>query len=231
MSEWIYLNSNRIEDILALSTVLDNAEKKYSIVRTSRSTPFFANHPNVECIGHPAQSDTVHTIESEPLGAFSDRIQNIAAVLDIQEITKTAVCIHYTPRHSHLLDRIKAPGACILYLEDNHESPLDLMYLDEVCHQLSDGNIMTASIGEMAVPCIRGTLDLRGLLDFPELLIAIDNAPFLITNNDELKSYCMISNKPVYYLNQKEDGVYCNDIKSSTPGQIVNMVLKTYYNG
>ena len=83
MGEWIYSKSNSLEIALALSVCLDSSPHKFNLVRKSRWTSLFSQHPRIDVIGHPKEEDSVIQIKCEETQPFNTIVEVISQKLCI----------------------------------------------------------------------------------------------------------------------------------------------------
>lgn len=232
MEKWIYFDSDKITDIVYLSIALDCSKEKYNIVRTTTTTQFLLQHPNVKEVGFPKPEDNVLTITR---CNNESTIYNVNYILDIiGEARINSIPefhLHVKTEHPLIIERVnKEKYALLMLSECNCEQPVDLFFIDDLCHLLQVKGIKIASLGDFSIPCIRGTADLRNLLCRPELSEAIRHSPFVITNQKEIAEFCRVTNTPAYYIEQRESGFLCNTIEIQTPNHLLNLILKQYLN-
>ena len=229
MNSWLYLKGDRFIDICALSMALDYLGKEWNIVRSTSITPFFINHPNVGKIGHPLKDEPVLKVEVDGVDTLRGKINVI-----VNQLSGEDVCDGYevkarwhAPSSSIVADKLIDQKCAILFLQDNMCRFVDLMFIDEVCGLLLSRNLTVASLGDLTIPCIRGTLDYRGLIADSELVSLIDRVPFVLTNSDNISELCKSLGKPSFDIRFEEGVVLCNDIEIYSPTQVANMILKT----
>lgn len=228
MADWFYLESTRLVDLYAFSVALDVAAEKKSIVRTTAVSSFLANHPNVEVIGFPSKDDPVISVSIAEDMSFIEAVNTVVSAMGGKNYAiSTDARFHCPIIHKGVCERVLSNSSALIYLLDNRTNPIDLMFIDEICCLLFEKGIQIASIGELAIPCIRGTMDLRSLLSLPEIVALLEDVPFIICNNKDLAQYCSIRDKYVFFVEQTENGIKCNGVEVSIPGQIANMILKT----
>ena len=228
MADWIYLESSRLVDLYAFSVALDVAAEKKRIVRTTAVSSFLADHPNVEVIGFPSKEESVISVSIAEDMSFNEAVNTIVSAMGGKNhAVSTDSRFHCPIIHKGVCERVLRNRSALIYLLDNRTNPIDLMFIDETCRLLFEKGIQITSIGELAVPCIRGTMDLRSLLSLPEIVTLLEDVPFIICNNMDLAQYCCIRDKHVFFIEQTENGIQCNGAEVSIPGQIANMILKT----
>ncbi len=231
MMNWIYLKSDSIIDILSLSVALDNATQKWNIVRTTGVSQYLSCHPGVSSIGFPSPDDNVVTINLMEDGSFYDKVVHILQSIneDPQEDLMDFEP-HYDVEHPNILERIRNEKYAVLLLTMYGDRPLDLFFIDEACRQISNAGFKMASLGTMIIPCIRGTYDLRGLLNGSETLAALEHAPFVISNDPHIIEYCCVRNIKAFHLEQNETSLSCNKFPMFSPNHLANLILKHYHN-
>lgn len=232
MEKWIYFDSDKITDIVYLSIALDCSKEKYNVVRTTTTTQFLLQHPNVKEVGFPKPEDNVLIITR---CNNESTIYNVNYILDIiGEARINSIPnshLHVKTEHPLIIERVNREKYALLMLSEcNCEQPVDLFFIDDLCHLLQVKGIKIASLGDFSIPCIRGTADLRNLLCRSELYEAIHLSPFVITNQEEMAEYCNMINTPVYYIEQIQSSLLCNKIEIQSPNHFLNLILKQYLN-
>lgn len=231
MKNWIYINSNRIIDILCLSAALDHAKQKWSLVRTTGVTQYLLHHPNVNEVGFPTPDDNVVIISLNEIGGFYDKVEYILNQIN-EEVPEDLgnFEVHCNVEHPNLLERIRNEKYSILLLTMSGERPMDLFFIDETCRLISNSGFKFASLGELIIPCVRGTADFRGLLNEVEILASLEHAPFVMTNDPSITEFCRAKKIKVFHLQQSETTLSCNNLPMTSPNHLVNMILKHYHN-
>lgn len=226
MAEWLYIDSCSITDLYAVAVALDYAEEKKRIVRTTIASELLSSHPMIEEIGFPSPQDTLVELSVDNSLPFDLRVEKLVSSIGGKSQPKDEYRLNYTIRHPNVLERLTSEKVALLYLKDDRSNPIDLLFVDEVCRTLMSRGIKFASVGDSIIPCIRGTLDLRGILTLPEVLAAISSASFLVTNHDGFASYACIQKVHSYCIEQSNDAINCNGEVILSPSQLSNMIFK-----
>ena len=229
MNGWLYLKSDRYIDIYALSIALDYLGEEWNIVRSTSITPFFINHPNVGKVGHPLKGEPIVKVEVDGIDTLRGKINAIVNLLSGKDLCDgyEIKARSHAPSSSIVAGKLIDQKCAILFLQDNMCRFVDLMFVDEVCSLLMSRNLTVASLGDLTIPCIRGTLDYRGLIADSELVSLIDRVPFVLTNSNNLSELCKCLGTPSFDIRFEDGVVLCNDIELHSPTQVANMILKT----
>ncbi len=227
MGEWIYSKSDNLETALALSVCLDSSPHKFNLVRKSRWTSLFSQHPSINVIGHPKEDDAVIHIKCEETLPFNTKVEVISQVLGISCHIPKEPAFHLGTPNSGVFKALSDKEAVLLYLTQQGCQQLDLFFIDEACRLLIEHQYQVYSVGDFSIPCIRGCQDFRSLLDLDEIITLIRSSKALITNNAELSELASLLCKNSFLLIQKDNAYICNGGIVTMPSQVSNMILKT----
>lgn len=226
MGDWIYSKSDNLEIALALSVCLDSSPHKFNLVRKSRWTSLFSQHPSINVIGHPKEDDTVIQIECEETQPFNTKVEVISQVLDIPLHIPEEPAFHLYSPNSSVSKTLSDKETILLYLTQQNCQQLDLFFIDDACRLLIEHHYHIYSVGDLSIPCIRGCHDLRSLLNLDEIITLTRTSKALITNNAELSELASLLRGKSFLLIQKDNAYICNGSIVTMPSQVSNMILK-----
>lgn len=224
MNKWIYIKSDRIIDAYAVASVLnDVSDTKFFLVRKTRFAKLFKNHPHISMSGFYENGDDSQLITINPTDVedFKELIYRIAEKLGVENHDSNSI---YNPDIPEVLDFSLAD--IFLMFSEGAQEPLNLNFIDMAVNVFRARQISTISAGAMAIPCIRGCKDYRGLVTWEYLpLIATHNkSALIITNESDYATLC----KSVglnYILVKNENGIMsANNQTLNHPNELINLI-------
>ena len=226
MGEWIYSKSNNLEIALALSVCLDSSPHKFNLVRKSRWTSLFSQHPSIDVIGHPKEEDTIIQIECEETQPFNTKVEVISQELGIPYHIPEEPSFHLGVKNGSVFKTLSDKEPILLFLTQQSCQQLNLFFIDDVCRLLIEHQYQIYSVGDHSIPCIRGCQDLRSLLGLDEIIALTRTSKALITNNAELSQLASLLRRKTFLLRQQDNAYICNGSIVTMPSQVSNMILK-----
>lgn len=221
---WIYLKSNNPADALAMASVLAKAEEKIGIVRRSVFSPLFSSLQNVEIDFYkPDKENLLIEIDQINSDLWDQKCTSIASKLgikidDIERIIPIGISTNSA------FERLWGNSPkCLLYFYPHPDQHLDLMIIDKVVRILEEQGINSVSGGSISMPCIRGTQDMRNIINIPTLISLKDKISFVITSEKFIHTICQAINIKCFVI-KDNDGLTINEIKISEPSQITNYI-------
>jgi hypothetical protein len=228
MNKWIYIKSNNPADALALSSVIATSEKSFNIVRRSYVSLFLRGLNNVVIDFYtPVDDSNLLVIEEIESDSWNLKYDTIASLLEIE--TKGSYD-PYCGFAKHIVDierRLEAESLGLLYLFPHPDQNLDLVLIDNLARLLESHGIKSISGGTCMLPCIKGTFDLRGIVDFAVLCALLPKIQFVITTEKSVATICEAFNKKGFVVSNI-DKLTVDGISMMDANQILNyIILKT----
>lgn len=203
MNKWIYLKSNNPADALALASVLSTNDSNFNIVRRSYASIFFKGLENVVVEFYtPGEESEIITIEEIDSDSWKQKCDTIASILGLE------VNANYKPYEGfirHIADvekRIEENSTCLLYLFPHPDHNLDLLFVDNLVRLLEIQGVKSISGGTYIIPCIKGTADLRQVVDNDVLCAILPKLKFIITSEKSVVSICEAFEKKAFIVSQ-----------------------------
>ena len=226
MNKWLYIKSDNKADAFALASVLLTSTDKFNMVRKSNYTHLFVEHSQIETIGFPHTEDTICYFEPIESDNFQTKCKQIA------EILKLSITENYSPYIPNedifdlpkwILDK-KCIVLNLLFFHENHI--VDIMQIDALVSNLFNYNITTVSAGEMNIPHIRKTVDLRGIPIFHLLKLLKGKISIVITNENSWVTICDSLNIPTIFLQDSCCDCLSNEDSLKKANELTNKILR-----
>lgn len=224
MNKWIYIKSDRLIEAYAVASVLnDVSDAKFFLVRKTRFAKLFKNHPHIIISGFYDNGDDSQLITITPADVedFEELTCRTAEKLGVENHDSNSI---YKPDLPEVLDFSLAD--IFLMFSDVRQEPLNLNFIDMAVNAFKGRQISTISAGTMAVPCIRGCKDYRGLVtwEYLPLIAAHNKSALIITNDSDYAALC----KSVglnYILVKNENGImYADNQALCHPDELINLI-------
>lgn len=222
MKKWIYLKSNNPADALALASVLATSNTNFNIVRRSYASKFFKGLENVLVDFYvPSEESEMTIIEDIDSDSWKQKCDYIAYILGLE------VKEEYKPFNGfirHIADvekRIKENNTCLLYLFPHPDQNLDILLVDRLVRLLDLQGVKSISGGTYIIPCIKGTADLRQIIDHDVLCAILPNLEFVITSEKSVASICEAFGKKAFVVSQI-DNFTVDSLNMVDANQVIN---------
>ncbi len=189
MVQSIYLKSNNWSDALALASVLACENSNFKIVRKSDFASIFNCLPNVSFDYHK-QGDNLITIEHIEGDSWHQKCMEFCDILGLEKKKEIKPFLPPTLIPAGVKRICQHTLICLLYLFPHPEDDIDLMMIDSVAKYLQSKNYTVISGGSHMLPCIKGTKDLRQVIDLPTLCAIKDSLSVVITTEQEIVTIC-----------------------------------------
>ena len=111
----------------------------------------------------------------------------------------------------------------LLYLFPHQDQKLNLMVVEQFARMFEQKGIKTISGGTKAMPCIRGTKDLRQLVDLSVLCNVKDKILFVLTSEKFMKTIGDALGLNIYVI-ADITGLTINNIPMLDANQMVNYI-------
>lgn len=224
MNNWIYIKSDCIIDAYAVASVLNDViNSEFFLVRRTRFAKLFKNHPHISMSDFYDNSEGSKIITINPTNVedFNELTHLISEKLGIDNHEQKTI---YTPDMPDVLDFSSVD--IFFMLSEEPQEPLNLNFVDIAVSAFKSRQISIISAGTIAIPCIRGCRDYRGLITWEYLpLIAKQNKSALIITNDF--DYIILC-KAIgleYILLKNDNGVmYANNEVLNHPNELINLI-------
>lgn len=224
MNKWIYIKSNRIIDAYAVASVLnDVSDTEFFLVRKTQFAKLFKNHPSISMSGfyENGEESQLITINPTDVEDCKELTCQIAKKLGVEYHNSSSM---YNPDIPEVLDFSLAD--IFLMFSEEPQEPLNLNFIDMAVNIFKARQIFAISTGTMAIPCIRGCKDYRGLVTWEYLpLIATHNkSALIITNESDYATLCRFVGLN-YILVKNENGImYANNQILNHPNELINLI-------
>ena len=224
MSKWIYLKSNNPADALALASVIATSDTNFNIVRRSNASKFFKGMENVVVDFYvPGEESEMTVIEDIDSDSWKQKCDTIASILGLE------VNADYKPYDGfvrHIADvekRVEENSTCLLYLFPHPDQHLDLLLVDHLVRLLEFQGIKSVSGGTYMIPCIKGTADLRQIIDYDVLCAVLPKLNFVITSENSVAALCEAYGKKAFVISHI-DGLTFDGLHMMDANQILNYI-------
>ena len=222
MNKWIYLKSHNPADALALASVIAISEANFIIIRRSFASIFFNGLENV-IIDFYEQSEEseIAIIDEIDSDSWKQKCDTIASILGLK------VNIDYKPYDGFIrqisdVDKlIDGNNTCLLYFFPHPNQHLDLLMIDLLTRLLKQQGVKTVSGGSNILPCIKGTADLRQVIDYDVLCAILPKLKFIITTEKQISTICEAFGKIAFVVSQI-DCFTVDGLKMADENQVIN---------
>lgn len=201
MDKWIFLKSDNPADAFALATVLHEVEDTFYIVRRSVNSAVFEGLGNVK-IGYYSNNNEsqLFIIESIVSDSWQAKCDTISNQLHIETKSHYIPYLGFIKKNEEIDEMIRGDKNVLLYLFPHIDQKLDLLIIDKLVKLLDNRGYKFISGGSSIMPCIKGTKDLRELINFQLLCGIIDKIDFVVTSETFVKTIGEAINIKVYVL-------------------------------
>lgn len=224
MKKWVYLKSNNPADALALASVIATSNANFNIVRKSYASKFFKDLENVLVDYYEPSEDTeISIVEEIDSDSWKQKCDTIASILGLGGNK------NYKPYEGfirHIPDvekRIARNNSCLLYLFPHPDQNLDLLMIEHLVRLFERQGVKCISGGTYIIPCIKGTMDLRQVIDHDVLCAILPKLKFIITSEKSVASICEAFGKKAFVVSQI-NGFTIDGINMSDANQIINYI-------
>ena len=179
MIKWIYIKSDRLIDAYAVASVLAKTNDGFAIVRKARFASLFSDLlPNVKYDFFPA-GDENELIKIEPNNSknITESLVHISKQLGVN--CDTIIDCNNLVIPSVNLDI----NLCVMLMP--YEQEIDLQLIDYSINSVQQKGYNVACAGKTPIPCIRGTKDYIGILNWIHIPKLAKKDIVLITNNED----------------------------------------------
>ena len=225
MNTWIYLKSDNPADALALATVLSNTNKCYNVVRRSINSFVYSGLDNVNVDFYSnSKEDNLLVIDSIPNKSWQGKCKIIADILGLvveKQYSPYLGCLIKYPEIEKMMGKEKS---ILLYLFPHPDQKLNLMVIDQLTKIFELKGTNAISGGTNAMPCIRGTKDLRQIMDIPILCSMKDKIEFVLTSEESIKTIGEALGLKVYVVSDVS-GLTIDNIEVSDANQMANYIM------
>jgi hypothetical protein len=224
MNKWIYLKSNCPADALALSSVIATSRENFNIVRKSYTSQFFRGLDNVVINFYaPAEDSELIVIEETGSDSWKQKYDTMASLLGVENNGSYEPYCGFAKHIVKIEERLELESIGLLYLNPHPDQNLDLALIDNLVRLLEFQGIKSISGGTCMLPCIKGTLDLREVIDFAVLCAILPKLQFVITTEKSIATICEAFNKNAFVVSHI-DKLTVNGIYMSDANQILNYI-------
>lgn len=231
MSKWIYLKSNSPADALALSSVIASSDECFNIVRRSNSSQFFKNLDNIVVDFYNSTEDSeLIVIEETETDSWKQKYDIIASHLGIVTNGDYKPYCGFFKHIGDIEKRLASECFELLYLYPHHDQNLDLILVDNLVRLLENQGIRSITGGSFMLPCIKGSLDLRGVIDFAVLCAMMPKLQFVITTERSVATICEAFSTSAFVISHI-NRLMVDGLNMTDANQIINYInLKKIYN-
>lgn len=180
MDKFILLRGENIADALALATVIQDL-KDYHVIRRSVFAPVFYKFRNVDEVKYTfSKKDALIVINPIETDKWEEKCDYIASLLGVKNYSYIPYVDFIEDAFSmskYLYDRF-----CLLYFCPNKQQNIDLVLVDSLVRQMKKNGINSVSGGDKFLPCIKDTMDFRGLFNLPAIIKYKSQISLIITS-------------------------------------------------
>ena len=224
MSKWIYLKSNCPADALALSSVIATSGESFNIVRRSYTSQFFKGIDNVVIDFYtPAEGSELIVIEETDSDSWKQKYDTMASLLGVENKGTYEPYCGFAKHIGKIEERLESEGIGLLYLYPHPDQNLDLVLIDNLVRLLEFQGMKSISGGTCMLPCIKGTLDLREVIDFAVLCAILPKLQLVITTEKSIATICEAFNKNAFVVSHI-DNLTVDGIDMADANQILNYI-------
>ena len=224
MNKWIYLKSNNPADALALASVIATSDANFNIVRKSFSSKFFKGLENILVDYYePSEDSEISIIEEIDSDSWKQKCDTIASILGLGGNKGYKPYEGFVRHISDVEKRIEWNNTCLLYLFPHPDQNLDLPMIDHLVKLFELQGVKSISGGTYLIPCIKGTTDLRQVIDHDVLCAILPKLKFIITSEKSVASICEAFGKEAFVVSQI-DSFTVDGLNMADANQIINYI-------
>ena len=188
MNTWIYLKNDNPADALALATVLSNTNKYFNVVRRSINSFVYDGLDNVKVDFYSnLEEDILLVIDSIPNNNWQEKCKIIADKLDVAVEKQYSPYLGFMKKFPEIEKMMGTEKSILLYLFPHPDQKLNLMVIDQLTKIFELKGTKSISGGTNAMPCIRGTKDLRQIMNLSVVCSMKDKIEFVLTSEESMK--------------------------------------------
>lgn len=223
---WIYLKSDNPADALALATVISYSNDSYGIVRRTVNSFFFKGLKNVTIDFYPdSEENNLTVIHEISTDSWFAKYDILAERLNIKVPRESNPYLGFCANNTGIVKQWGDDKNILLYLFPHPDQKIDLMIVDLLVRQFEQKGIKSVSGGTIVLPCIKGTKDLRQLIDLSVLCSIKDKICFILTTEKSIKALGEALGINVYVISHISE-LMLDDIPMSDSNQMANYIVK-----
>ena len=224
MNKCIYLKSDCPADALALSSVIATSGECYKIVRRSNTSQFFKGLDNVVIDFYtPTENSELIVIEETDTDSWKQKYDTMASLLGVENKGGYEPYCGFAKHICDIEKRLESERLGLLYLYPHPDQNLDLILIDNLVRLLEVQGIKSISGGTFMLPCIKGSLDLRGVIDFAVLCAILPSLQLVITTEKSVATICEAFNKNAVVISHI-DRLTVDGLNMADANQILNYI-------
>ena len=224
---WIYLKSCNPADALALATVISYSNETYHIVRRTINSYFFKGLNNVTIEFYPnSNEDNLLVVEELKNKSWQSTCNILAQRLGVNVPDKCQPYLGFVVRNINIIKHWGEAKSILLYLFPHPDDNLNLFMLDQLIRLFENKGTKAVSGGSIALPCIKGTKDLRQVIDLPILISLKEKIQFIVTSELSLKVIGEAIGIKVYFVSCMPN-MTIDDIPVADASQMANYITKS----
>ena len=223
---WIYLKSDNPADALALATVISHSNDSYGIVRRTVNSFFFKGLKNVTIDFYTdCEGNNLTVIHEIVVDSWFAKCDILAEKLKIKIPRESEPYLGFCSNNTSIVKQWGDDKNILLYLFPHPDQKIDLMIVDLLVRQFEQKGIKSVSGGTIVLPCIKGTKDLRQLIDLSVLCSIKDKICFILTTEKSIKALGEALGINVYVISHISE-LMLDDIPMSDSNQMANYIVK-----
>ena len=224
MSKWIYLKSNCPADALALCSVIATSKKTFNIVRKSIVSQFFVGLDNVIIdFYNPTKDSELIVIEEIESDSWKQKYDTIASLLGIKDQDNYELYCGFVKHIEEIEKKLETERFGLLYLYPHPDQNIDLILVDNLVRLLEFQGIKSISGGTFMLPCIKGSYDLREVIDLRVLCAILPKLHFVVTTEKSIATICEAFGINAFVISHV-DKLTVNGLSMTDANQIFNYI-------
>ena len=221
MIKWIYIKSDRLIDAYAVASVLAKTNDGFAIVRKARFASLFSDLlPNVKYDFFPA-GDANELVKIEPNNSknITESLVHISKQLGVN--CDTIIDCNNLVIPSVNLDI----NLCVMLMP--YEQEIDLQLIDYSINSVQQKGYNVACAGKTPIPCIRGTKDYIGILNWIHIPKVAKKDIVFLTNNEDYAQIADSYKMKNILLSNVDNVLFANGIRIEHPDELSNIIQRT----
>ena len=224
MNTWIYLKSNNPADVLAMATVMSGTTKTFYVVRRSIYSFTFEGLSNIKVGYYPnTEEDELLIFDAISSDSWQEKCNIMAKQLGLTAKKHYPPYLGFTKQFTEIEEIMENNKSILLYLFPHPNQKLDLMAIEQLVKLFEQKGVKSISGGTNIMPCIRGTKDLRQIMDLSAICSIKDKLEFILTSEESMRAIGEALNLKVYVVSDIE-GLTINGTPVSDVNQMANYI-------
>ena len=224
MNTWIYLKSNNPADVLALATVMSGTTKTFCVVRRSIYSFTLEGLSNIRIGYYPnTEEDELLIFDTIYSDSWQEKCSIMAKQLGLAAKEHYSPYLGFTKQFTEIEEIMENNKSILLYLFPHPNQKLDLMAIEQLVKLFEQKGVKSISGGTNIMPCIRGTKDLRQIIDLSVICSIKNKIEFILTSEESMRAIGEALNLKVYVISDIE-GLTIDGRPISDANQMANYI-------